>query len=350
MDDFAKLPAAERKPYFETASANDGRMGEHIIEKDFWVCWTLKRLFVMKSLDGHLIFKGGTSLSKVFKVIERFSEDIDLSVSRELLGFSGDKAPEKAKSAKKRDQGIEDLSNACREFVLKKLHPELKRTIKATLGSPKDWKLEIDSSDGDGQTLLFEYPAASKPAGGYVVPVVKIEMGARSDHWPAHQHVVRPYLAEQVTGVLVAPDTLVKTLDASRTFWEKATILHSFAHYPDTKTPAARQSRHYYDLFKLLQTKHPGEAVADLGLLARVAEHKSVYFRAGWAKYEEAKRGTLKLMPGERLAGIMKRDYEQMQEMIFDVAHTWEDILAAIEEFETKFNSAYLTQNLTSCS
>lgn len=339
MDDFAKLPGTDRKPYFEAAAANDGRMGEHIIEKDFWVCWTLKRLFTMKELDGHLIFKGGTSLSKVFKVIERFSEDIDLSVSREFLGFDGDKDPEKAGSARQRNSRIEDLGEACRNYVKTKLQPELKASIKAALGSPKGWKLEFDADDGDGQTLLFQYPAASKPAGGYVVPVVKIEVGARSDHWPAHQHVVRPYLSELVKDALSSPDAKVKTLDAARTFWEKATILHSFAHYPDDKTPAPRQSRHYYDFFKLLQTRHQAEATADLKLLARVAEHKSIYFRAGWAKYAEAKPGTLNLMPGGRLESMMRRDYEQMQEMIFGDAPDWREILAAIKKFETTFNA-----------
>lgn len=340
MDNFAKLTGEERKPYFETAAANDGRMGEHIIEKDFWICWTLKRLFTMKTLEGHLIFKGGTSLSKVFKVIERFSEDIDLSVSKELLGFAGDKDPERADSAKQRSKRIEELADACREFVKTTILPDLRATTKAALGATTGWKLEIDPDDGDGQTLLFQYPAASKPAGGYVVPVVKIEVGARSDHWPAHQHTLRPYLAEQVAKALTSPDATVKTLDATRTFWEKATILHSFAHYPADKTPAARQSRHYYDLYKLLQTKHQAEAAADQKLLARVAEHKSIYFRAGWANYEDAKRGTLKLMPGGRLEAIMKRDYEQMQEMIFGEAPEWKDILAAIKKFERTFNSA----------
>ncbi len=111
---------------------------------------------------------------------------------------------------------------------------------------------------------------------------------------------------------MTEPETLVKALDAARTFWEKATILHSYVHYPEGKTPAARQSRHYYDLYRLLQTKHKKEAAKDLDLLARVAEHKGIYFRAGWAKYEEAKKGSLKLFPGERVEDFMRRDYEQM--------------------------------------
>jgi hypothetical protein len=339
MDDFAKLAAEERKPYFETAAARAGNLGEHIIEKDFWVCWTLKRLFTLPLLDDHLIFKGGTSLSKVFNVIERFSEDIDLSLSKELLGFGGDKDPEKASGSKQRNKRIEELAEACADFVKTKLHGELHEVIKKSLGTGKGWKLEVDPDDGDGQTLLFEYPPTAASRAGYVRPLVKIEIGARSDHWPAHEHKVRSYLAEQVTDAMKEPETLVKTLDAARTFWEKATILHSYVHYPESKTPAARQSRHYYDLYRLLQTKHKKEAAKDLELLARVAEHKGIYFRADWAKYEEAKKGSLKLFPGDRVEDFMRRDYEQMQEMIFGEPPAWADILAAIKEFEAEFNA-----------
>lgn len=339
MDDFAKLAANERKPYIEAAAASAGNMGEHIIEKDFWVCWTLKRLFTLQLLNDHLIFKGGTSLSKVFNVIERFSEDIDLSVSKELLGFGGDKDPEKASGSKQRNKRIEELAEACAEFVKTRLHDELGDAIKKSLGSAKGWKLEIDPDDGDGQTLLFEYPASDSSRAGYIRPVVKIEIGARSDHWPVHQHDVRSYVAEQVTDSMKAPDARVKTLDAARTFWEKATILHSYAHFPETKTPAARQSRHYYDLYRLLHTKHKKEAADDLSLLERVAEHKSIYFRAGWAKYDEAKKGSLRLIPGERVEDFMRQDYKQMQEMIFGEAPPWADILAVIKKFEAEFNA-----------
>jgi predicted nucleotidyltransferase component of viral defense system len=338
MDDFARLSGLEKRPYFEAAAANAGHMSEYIIEKDFWVCWMLKRLFNMPLLEHNLIFKGGTSLSKVFRVIERFSEDIDLSVSRELLGFGGDRDPEKAESSKQQNKRIEDLAQACKEFIATKLHSELTRTVSLALGTSNKWKLSIDSDDKDGQTLLFEYPTSSKMQDTYINPVVKIELGARSDHWPAHEHLLRPYVADYVVNALKLPDAKVKTLDAARTFWEKATILHSYAHYPEEKTPSERQSRHYYDMFKLLQSKHKTEAMGDLKLLARVAEHKSVYFRAGWAKYNEAKKGTLKIIPSKRVEAIMRRDYEQMQEMIFGDAPSWTDILADLAQFEFDFN------------
>ncbi len=124
MDEFAKLPPAEKKPYFEKA-ADEASLAEHIIEKDFWVCWTLKRLFTHPTLTDQLIFKGGTSLSKVFQIIDRFSEDIDISISKELLGFGGSKDPEKSKGSKQIKNSIEDLSTACKEFVQTRLKSEL---------------------------------------------------------------------------------------------------------------------------------------------------------------------------------------------------------------------------------
>jgi hypothetical protein len=110
-------------------------------------------------------------------------------------------------------------------------------------------------------------------------------------------------------------------------------------HYPESKTPAVRQSRHYYDLYRLLQTKHKKEATDNLDLLARVAEHKGIYFRAGWARYDEAKKGSLKLVPEARVEDFMRRDYELMQEMIFGEPPAWAEILAAIKEFEAEFNA-----------
>lgn len=108
MDDFGKLPSKERNPYFELA-ARQLNLSDLMIEKDFWVCWTLKRLFSLPNVGTSLIFKGGTSLSKIFNVIERFSEDIDISVDRKHLGFSDDQDPEKASTSKRQQLLIEQL-------------------------------------------------------------------------------------------------------------------------------------------------------------------------------------------------------------------------------------------------
>ncbi len=337
MDNFCKLTPADIKPYFETAAIAAG-FPIGIIEKDFWVCWTLRRLFSLPDIGPHLIFKGGTTLSKVYAVIERFSEDIDISIDRTTFGFIGDKDPEMAGSGKKQQQLIEELVDACRKFVQTRLLENLRSAMGGTLGRTSGWDLVTDEDDSDGQTLLFHYPAVDGSPGGYIRPSVKIEMGARSDNWPAHRQAVTPYLATHLPGLVKDTAVDVKVLDAARTFWEKATILHMYAHWPEGRAVTARQSRHYYDLFRLILSPHKAEALAQPELLKRVAEHKRIYFRAGWAKYHEALPGSLRLVPTPVVEGEMQRDYTQMQEMIFGEPPAWGDIMAAIRDLEIEVN------------
>src|SRR5438270_9107948 len=114
MDDIARLPVTDRVDLFTGAARRRGLTLE-IIEKDFWVCWSLKRLFTLKDPPAGLLFKGGTSLSKVFNVIERFSEDVDLSFDRAALGFGGANDPLVASSGKKQEHGVEALAEACKK-------------------------------------------------------------------------------------------------------------------------------------------------------------------------------------------------------------------------------------------
>ncbi len=336
MDEFGKRAAADRAPFFIRA-AEKLNMSPQIVEKDFWVCWTLGRLFSLPEVGPTLVFKGGTSLSKVYGVIERFSEDVDLSVDKTVLGFTGAKEPEKASSSNQQQKLIEQLAKTCLEFVQTRLVKTLQKDFASRLAKADAWSLEIDPLDPDGQTLLFRYPSSVKGQ-GYINEFVKIEMGARSDHWPIHVNEVHSYLADVLPGVLKQPSANVKVLNAARTFWEKATILHMYANLPHGKKIALRQSRHYYDFYRLLLSKHKNEALVDLPLLKRVAEHKRIYFRAAWAKYEEAAPGTLKLMPDDRVLTEMKRDYSQMKEMFFGIQPDWQDVIAGIDRFQKEFN------------
>lgn len=337
MDNFSTLSVEDRKNYFEVAARQIG-IGEQIVEKDFWVCWTLKRLFSLQPLAESLIFKGGTSLSKVFNVIERFSEDVDISVNRKVLGFVDLQDPEQAKSTKQQTILIEKLSDACRAFVRNTIQVGFEKDVERLLGS-KDWTVKPDPADKDGQTLLFYYPSVFN-LDGYIRGMVRIEIGARSDHWPVHVHPVRPYVADRFSDVFKEPNANVRVLDAARTFWEKATILHKYAHLPEAKQVTARQSRHYYDFYRLLGSPYKQEALSNLELLKRVSIHKQIYFRAAWAKYEEAVPGTLKLIPSQRVSDAMMSDYSQMGDMFFGSQPSWETILETIRNFETEINSA----------
>ena len=345
MNSVAKLSAPDRAILFRE-TANRRGMAPLVIEKDFWVCWTLKHLFDLP-LGHHMIFKGGTSLSKVFNVIKRFSEDIDLSISRESLGFGADQEPEAAPSKKQTQQRIESLQQACEQKIASELLPSLRMAFSTTLGNVSEseasesfWQVEIDSKDP--QALLFTYPRqqeADWSVNGYLKPVVRIELGARSDHWPAGVYSITPYAAEEFPDYFEAPTCQVKTLEAERTFWEKATILHAEFFRPDTSSAGERISRHYYDLYQMIKSPIAEKALMNFDLLKRVAEHKRIFFRSAWARYDEACPGSLRLVPPQENQSQLRADYNKMKEMFFEQPPSFQQMLDALRELEKKINN-----------
>lgn len=177
----------------------------------------------------------------MFGVIERFSEDVDLSFDRAGLGFGGDSDPANATSGKKRKRGLEALTETCQRVIQENLMPQLTESFGDVLGEPPSasWGLALADDDPDGQTLLFNYPTeerdrtADEPA--YIRSAVRMEIGARSDHWPAIEAMVTSYAAEDFPGVFKDAECKVRVLAAERTFWEKATILHMWHHAPENK-------------------------------------------------------------------------------------------------------------------
>lgn len=338
MDSLLQLSPRERAEVFQRTTQQTG-FDAIIIEKDFWVCWTLKELFRLPDIGEHLIFKGGTSLSKVFKVIERFSEDIDVSIDRGWLGFGGANEPEAGASNKEKQRRIEALKAACQQKIASVLQPALEKALKAKVGTSEKWSLFSDEGDPDQQTLLFEYPSSfPADAVGYIRRVVKIEMGARADHWPSETKTITPYVAEEFPQGFREPSAEVKVLSAERTFWEKATILHAEFHRPPEKAIPDRFSRHYCDFHELIRKGIGASATAKLDLLARVAQHKSLFFRSSWAKYDEAAKGTLHLAPPEHRLKALREDYARMQQMFFGEPPDFDKIGALLKQWESDFN------------
>lgn len=318
-------------------------MPPHVVEKDFWVCWTLKRLFCLDGIGDTLLFKGGTSLSKVHGLIRRFSEDIDVSIHREFLGFSGAGDPlHPGLSNKQRDKLKNELSQAARSFIAGKIEPALRASIEAALpiDPTRPWSLVQDESDADDQSLAFIYPTThlTPSAAAYLRPAVKIEFGARSDHWPAETKPVTPYVEDALPGSMEEPIVKVKTMEAIRTFWEKATILHQHAHLPEDKPFPARYSRHYTDLAVMIHAGVGDQAAGREDLLEAVVRHKIAFYRQAWARYEDAKCGTLRLLPSERNMADLKKDLASMREMFFDEPPTFESVIDTLSAWETQFN------------
>jgi hypothetical protein len=271
----------------------------------------LRELFALPGIGNMLIFKGGTSLSKAYRLIERFSEDVDVSMDRAGLGF-GDEAsdPEAVISGKERRRRIHRLKETCQHKIVDDLRPMMSKIIEAALGDARGWSLTVDEDDPDYQTLLYTYPSSLPEAtGAYIRPAVKIEMGARSDHWPSDQVRIAPYVAEQFPAAFETTDFIVKVLAAERTFWEKATLLQAEYHRPPDKEIPLRLSRHYYDMSRLILSGIGEKAAGLPELLQRVVEHKKVFFSSRWAHYDEAIRGSLRLTPHPGRIRQLEEDY-----------------------------------------
>jgi hypothetical protein len=230
---------------------------------------------------------------------------------------------------------LDELSQSCSKYIHGKMLSDLKVDIAIKLGTKQGWKLICDPDDS--QTLLFNYPGVSTQK-GYIRSFVKIEMGARAEHWPISDLVIQSYVKTALKEKIHEPEIIIRVLNAERTFWEKATILHQYAHLPESKLLPPRLSRHFYDFFQLLNSEIKVKALQEIDLLERVANHKKIYFASGWANYDSARKGTLKLMPPARVVEELEKDYRLMKPMFFVETPDWKLILKTIEEFEVEFN------------
>ena len=337
MEAFLTLVPEERRQICE-AVAVDLNLSPASVEKDFWVCWTLRELFTLPGIGEHLTFKGGTSLSKGWRLIQRFSEDIDVVIDRQALSFEGERSPEAATGSNERRRRLEALRAACQAHIRDALQPALEKRLRERLGGMGAWTLADDPNDPDQQTLLFSYPASIEVP-RYLRPDVKIELGARSDIDPSAQPVIQPYIADARPDLLGPSAFAVRTLDPRRTFLEKVCLLHEESYRAEDKTLADRLSRHYYDLYCLIGSGTADEALGDHALFQRVVAHREVFFRRSAEAQASLKPGTLRLVPSAEREPAWRRDYEAMQEtMFFGESPQWKQILQVVGEFEARFN------------
>lgn len=339
MNVFALEPAEARADLIYQFAV-PGKIPAFIVEKDFWVCWLLGRIFAAPTLGTDCVFKGGTSLSKVFGAIDRFSEDIDLGLSPALLGWKESDLDD-APSSSQRRKRMARLEADCAEAVHMRFLPELEAVVAASLGSrPKSgtWlQFEMDAAS-HSPLILFAYPQAVPP-GSYIAPLVKIEFGSLTDQRPTGTHWIAPLMARLAPDAFADFRSEVVALEIERTFWEKATILHAEFHRPAAQPIRDRFSRHYSDFSALWNLPGGRAAATQLDLLERVRLHKSRYFGSAWAKYDTARPGTLRLAPPEGRIGELRRDYSAMELMFLSPPPAFEEVLAVLHEAERVLNA-----------
>ncbi len=340
MTRFATQPADERRLILEQIASRIGIVPV-ILEKDFWVTWVLGRIFETPDLAPHVVFKGGTALSKVFGVIDRFSEDVDLCVAPASLGFAEAELDD-APSATQRRKRMEKLTEACEQFVRERFLPALDAAIAGVVGAAPEagtWlRFEVDPA-AKTPNLWFRYPSALPALGGYITKQVKLEIGSLTRQQPTGEHAIAPLLERALGGAYEDFQAGVVALELERTFWEKATILHVEFHRPADKAIRDRFARHYADFAALWRHESRGRMLARSDVLQDVVLHKSRFFASPWASYETAVPGTFRLVPPRLRMDALAADYAAMQTMFLSTPPPFEQVMDELAVAEQTINS-----------
>ena len=330
MRNTAKLPDNDRLELFRNTADKMG-MNDAIVEKDFWVCFTLDYLFHCSPWKEAITFKGGTSLSKAFHLISRFSEDIDLILDWRVLGYDKDE-PWKKRSNTKQDVFNKEANARAEVFLAETFCPVIKEGLSEAIG--REANIYMDGEEK--QTVIFAYPKLFTNQA--TLQVIRLEIGALAAWTPTTTAEITPYAAEQYPAVFGQPSTQVLTVTPERTFWEKATILHHEANRPERLAMPSRYSRHYYDLYRMAQTPVKDIAFAKLDLLKKVVNFKMKFYPRAWAKYAEAVPGTLKLTPPESRLNALTADYNVMKDMLYGDIPSFDSVMYGIKVLEQQIN------------
>jgi hypothetical protein len=333
-DAFLRLSAQDRRDALGVAADRSGRPA-HLLEKDVWVMWALAALYG-SALGEHLVFKGGTSLSKAYKVIRRFSEDVDLTydiraIAPDLVGASGEALP-KTRSEEKRWSS--EVRRRLPEWVAGAAQPIIASALAAE-GLAATLRVE-------GEKLFIDYEATTTGS-GYVAPVVMLEFGARSTGEPASLRDVVCDAAEFVGGVAF-PIARPRTMHAERTFWEKATAIHVFC--LQDKLRGDRFARHWHDVVRLDEAGVADVAIADRDLALAVARHKGMFFAEKAADrspidYGAAVNGGLRLVPTGDALKALEEDYARMVEdgLLLQDAESFDVLMAHCANVAARANA-----------
>jgi len=331
-DVFLQLSRQEQSQIFFQLSSTLGR-SPAILEKDVWVCWILEQLFSMPA-DLIMVFKGGTSLSKVFKVINRFSEDIDITLDYRCLDNTlnpFDENISKTKLKKFRDELKKCLKTKIHDVVA----PYLKRKLKEQFGE-KIAQIEVHE---EGEKLHIRYSSLINDTNDYLASHVLVEFGGRNTTKPNEKHSVCPDIAASIPDLLF-PTAEVNVLSPIRTFWEKATLIHVVCH-KEWKDSCERQSRHWYDLAMLAENAIGEKALLNRDILIDVIKHKNIFFNSSHAHYEMCNTGKLKLVPtNPKTLKKLKSDLDNMvaSQMFYAEQPSFEKIINTLEILEQKIN------------
>ncbi|MBE9639858.1 nucleotidyl transferase AbiEii/AbiGii toxin family protein [Salipiger mangrovisoli] len=328
-DTYFDLAAADRQEVLEIAASASGRP-VHLLEKDIWVVWCLETLFG-SDIGAPLVFKGGTSLSKAYQVIKRFSEDVDLTYDiRELAPDLVADAPDTLPSSRSQESR---WSKEARKRLVRWVGDAAAPFLAEALA-------RVEPSGGirvENDEIFIRY-AARTPTSDYVRPEVKLEFGARATGEPNQFMPVAcdaaPYVAE-----VLFPAANPRVMTAERTFWEKATAAHVYC--KQGRLRGERFARHWYDLVRLAEAGYADTAIRDRRLANAVASHKAMFFRekdqgGQFIDYHAAVAGKLNIVPEGEARAALAEDYSRMVDdgLLIEAATPFDDLMKACSALE----------------
>lgn len=304
MIGYITLNDARKRQILATAATKLG-LTEQVIEKDAWVTMVLEALFTIPGIGDHLVFKGGTSLSKGYNLISRFSEDIDFAIDPRLLGFSEEKL---------NPSQLKRLRKASNQFIRERLVPELTEQMHA-MGVP-DEQLHIDypegaSEDTDPLPVRVHFHSVLTPSsGGYLAEQVLVEISARSMMEPAEPVQLHSLIGEAFPGQTFSGNQFtVSAVWPGRTFLEKLFLLHEQFAQADIQPPRNRMSRHLYDIEKLMDTDYAIQALSDRILYNEVIEHRAAMTPVRGLSYENHAPDKINFIPPDAVTEAWRADY-----------------------------------------
>ena len=335
MNSFIQLSSNERNLYCRQAAERmEIPLPAAVIEKDFWVCWTLNLLNEIPELKGNITFKGGTSLSKAWGLIERFSEDIDIAINRKVFGQEPPHGAENATSNTQRKTRLEELEDKNATFIKEVLLPILHEKIAGHL-NPADFTLRLIGK-GNEVNIEFEYPGTLKNELGGLLPVVLIELVPRADEIPNEERKITPIIYEVFEDLLGEGSFNISTLTPERTFLEKLLFIHETLE--GFNKGSERKSRHYYDLLKLYKAGVFERIKNNRELLQMVVEHRQTFFRYNTLDYTGILSNGVRVLPKKESWTDWRGDYTRTAVMIYNNIPSFEELMSFAEQLENEFN------------
>ena len=335
MNSFIQLSSDERNLYCRQAAERmEIPLPAAVIEKDFWVCWTLNLLNEIPELKGNITFKGGTSLSKAWGLIERFSEDIDIAINRKVFGQEPPHGAENATSNTQRKTRLEELEDKNATFIKEVLLPILHEKIAGHL-NPADFTLRLIGK-GNEVNIEFEYPGTLKNELGGLLPVVLIELVPRADEISNEERKITPIIYEVFEDLLGEGSFNISTLTPERTFLEKLLFIHETLE--GFNKGSERKSRHYYDLLKLYKAGVFERIKNNRELLQMVVEHRQTFFRYNTLDYTGILSNGVRVLPKKESWTDWRGDYTRTAVMIYNNIPSFEELMSFAEQLENEFN------------